>query len=320
MKVNRVSRILRIITALQSGKRYTADDLGNMLGISRRTVFRDLQDMKKAGVPCHYDTKIHHYSINPKLFMPPMNLSAQEALSLLLLVKAGCHIHLPFRNSTLRAALKIKANLPDKIKRYCSRALQNISVKADPPARVDLLNKIFVQLLKTILKKRVVNIRYYLPGQRKSTVTDLSPYCLRHSGHAWYVIGKSTHHKGVHTFKLNQIRELSVLDKYFIKDNEFDINDYLGRAWSVMPEHMLYHVKLRFLPEVAHSVAEAQWHSTQMVTFEDDGSAIVEFRVDGLNEITWWIFGYGNKVQVLAPRILRKKIVELAQSVLKNNE
>ena len=53
----------------------------------------------------------------------------------------------------------------------------------------------------------------------------------------------------------------------------------------MMPEGRLYNVKLRFLPEVAHGIAEVQWHSTQTVTFEDDGSAIVQFRVDGLNEI-----------------------------------
>jgi hypothetical protein len=37
----------------------------------------------------------------------------------------------------------------------------------------------------------------------------------------------------------------------------------------------LYNVKLTFLPEVAHDVAEVQWHSTQTVTFENGGSAIV---------------------------------------------
>ncbi len=86
------------------------------------------------------------------------------------------------------------------------------------------------------------------------------------------------------------------------------------------PEGRLYHVKLKFLPEVACSVSEVQWHSTQTVTFEDDGSAIVEFRVDGLNEITWWILSYGDQVQVLAPKILRQKIIEIAQNMVKQNK
>jgi len=86
----------------------------------------------------------------------------------------------------------------------------------------------------------------------------------------------------------------------------------------MVPEGRLYHVKLRFLPEVAYDVAEVQWHSTQTVTFDRDGSAIVEFRVDGLNEITWWILSYGDKVEVLAPRVLRQKVIEIALKVVKS--
>ncbi len=50
-----------------------------------------------------------------------------------------------------------------------------------------------------------------------------------------------------------------------------------------------------------------------------DGSAIIEFRVDGLNEITWWILGYGDRVKVLAPLALRQKIARMAQRIVDLN-
>ena len=96
--------------------------------------------------------------------------------------------------------------------------------------------------------------------------------------------------------------------------------DYLGRAWSMIPEGRIYNVKLRFLPKVANNVTEVQWHSTQKVSRNSDGSATVEFRVDGLGEITWWILGYGDQVQILAPRTLRNKVVETAKNMIKLNE
>ncbi len=116
-----------------------------MLGVGRRTVFRDLKDLQKAGVPCHYDKKSHCYVIDAKFFLPAPGLSTQEALGLLLLVyKAADHILVPFKNSALRAALKIENNLPSKIKRYCNTALRNISIKANPQEKMELLDKIFV--------------------------------------------------------------------------------------------------------------------------------------------------------------------------------
>ena len=46
--------------------------------------------------------------------------------------------------------------------------------------------------------------------------------------------------------------------------------------------------------------------------FENDGSAVLKFRVDGLDEITWWILSYGDKVEVLAPYTLRQRIAQIA--------
>ena len=321
MKTSRVSRLVQILTALQSGQRYAVDDLAKMSGYSRRTVYRDLEELQKAGLPCYYDKKDHCYTIDSEFFLRAPDLSTQEALSLFLLVyKARNYLHLPFRDAALRAALKIESNLPDEIRRYCNTALRNISIRTEPQVNIDLFDKLFAQLQDAIFKKRVVSIRYYLPREQKSIVTNLSPYHLMHKDHAWYVLGKSDLRKGVGTFKFSQIEELNVLDKCFIEDEEVDVSEYLGRAWSMTPEGRLYHVKLKFLPEVARSVSEVQWHSTQMVTFEDDGSAIVEFRVDGLSEITWWILSYGDQVQVLTPKILRQKIIKIAQNTVKRNE
>jgi predicted DNA-binding transcriptional regulator YafY len=56
------------------------------------------------------------------------------------------------------------------------------------------------------------------------------------------------------------------------------------------------------------------------VTRQDDGSAIVEFRVDGLNEITWWVLGYGDQVRVLAPKAMRERVLQIAQNMIEINQ
>ncbi len=321
MKTSRVSRVIQTLTALQSGQSYKAEDLARMSGTSRRMVFRDLNELRKVGVPCRFDNKTRCYVIDPEFFLPAPNLSEQEALSLFLLVyKARNHIHFPFRDLALRAALKIENNLPNEIKQYCSAALQNISIKADPQERLDLLDKTFARLLESILRKQIVNVCYYSPLERKNIVTDLSPYHLTYNDHTWYVLGKTSLHREVLALKLNQIKELNISDRCFIRDKEFNLSEHFGRAWSMIPEGRLYNVRLRFLPEAAHSVAKIQWHSTQKVSFLEDDSAIIEFRIDGLNEIVWWILSYGDQVQVLSPGVLRQKVIQIARHTVKQNE
>jgi len=321
MKTGRISRIVRIITALQSIQHYDIEELAKLSRTSRRTIYRDLKDLQKAGVPCRYDPQTRSYIIDKGFFLPAPDLSTMEALGLLLLVyKVGSHIGFPLRGSALSAALKIENNLSSEVKRFCRQALENITIKGGPQTGVGSLDELFMQLVEAISKKQVVKIRYCLSCEKKSSVFDLKPYHLFYNEHIWHVLGKLELCDSIRAFKLNRIRELHVLDKCFIEDKKFDIQEYLGRAWSMLPEGRLYHVRLKFSSEVVHDVAMVQWHSTQTVIFQDDGSAIIEFRVDGLGEITWWILRYGDQVQVLAPKILKRRIVEIAQNMAKQNE
>jgi proteasome accessory factor B len=311
---------VQILTTLQAGKSYAAGDLAKIFGLSRRTVFRDLKELQSIGIPYHYDATAGGYRMDPEFFLPPVDLSLREALSLLLLVhKARSQIQLPFKNSALLAALKIENNLPVKIRQYCNRALQNISTKANAQALTRLLDRMFVQLQNAISRKCKVGIRYHSLFEDRITDVTLSPYHLLYNRRAWYVVGFSSLHKGIRTFKFNRIKDLKLLDEYFIDGDDFDLYEYLGRAWSMIPEGRIYNIKLRFLPKVASNVSEVQWHNTQQVTRNRDGSATIEFRIDGLGEITWWILGYGNQVQVLAPKVLRNRIIEMAENIVEIN-
>jgi len=320
MSTSRIHRIIKILTGLQSARHYAVEDLAKLFRTSRRTVFRDLRDLQEAGIPCYYDPKTKSYTIDGKFFLPVLDLNARETLGLLLLVhKARNYIALPLERAALWAALKIENNLASKVKRFCAGVLEYITVKACPQATFGGLDKTFVQLLEAILKRRVVKIRYQSSNEQKDLAFDLRPCHLFHNEYAWYVLGESSLHNGIRAFKLNRIKDLLISDKFFASDKKFDIKEHLGRAWSMIPEGRLHHVKLRFSPEVAADVAEVQWHTTQTVFFEDDGSAIIEFRVDGLGEITWWILRYGDRVQVLAPEILRRQIIEMAQNIVRQN-
>ena len=321
MKSSKTSRVMQILTTLQAGKSCTVSGLSKMFGTSRRTIFRDLKELRTMGVPYRYDSKSGGYVIGPNFFMPPANLSLQEALSLLMLVhKARDQIQLPLKNSAILAALKIESNLPAEIRRYCNLALRNISAKAVTQAPANMLDKTFTNLQKAILNKRKVNFRYQSPLEGKTIDVELCPYHSFYNRQTWYVLGRSNIHKSVRAFELSRIKELKISNKHFLGGEDFDLHEYIGRAWSMIPEGRIYNIKLRFLPKVANHVTEVQWHSTQKVTHHSDGSATMEFRVDGLGEISWWILSYGDQVQVLAPKALRKKVLEKAKKIIKLNE
>ncbi len=83
MNVSRIYRLLRVVTLLQSGRGYTAGQLAEELQVSRRTVFRDLNALEMARIPYYFDHESQGFRISQHFFMPPVNLTLSEALTLL---------------------------------------------------------------------------------------------------------------------------------------------------------------------------------------------------------------------------------------------
>lgn len=322
MKLSRISRVVRLLTLLQARHIYTPDELAEIIGISRRTVFRDLNDLQALGIPFQFDRVAGGYRMDPEYFLPSVDLNIQEALSLLLLVhKARVHLPLPFKNSALLAGLKIENNLPGEIRKYCNATLDNISIRKDSHAPMDLLDNIFAVLQKAVRKRLTVKMQYDSIYDGGEISLHLSPYHLVYNNRAWYVVGYSEMHKEVRTFKLNRIKSLEALSRpgHRMGKVGFDLQEYIGKAWSMIPEGRIYRVELKFSRRVARNVAEVQWHTSQKMVFNDDGTLTVQFHVDGLGEIGWWILGYGDQVEVISPAKLRKKVSQTAEKMVAIN-
>lgn len=316
MKLSRLSRLIHLLTALQSGNCGDVGELIKALNISRRTFYRDLHVLREAGVPCRFDRAEGGYFIQPGFFMPPPQLTAREAFSLMLLVdEAKSRLTLPFVRYAARAMLKVQSNLPSQIRQYCHRALGKISMVTPRKTSEHKIDAIFDLLHGAILSNRVVRIYYRCSPKGNLVETTLSPYRLVYDGDDWHVIGKPGLRDGIVNLELSRIDKVDYLGKRFIEGNEFDLSEHLGQAWSLVPERKLYRVKLRFSPEVAQDITRMRWHSTQHVRFQEDGSAIVEFRVDGIDEITWWVIAFGDKVQVLTPEVLQQRVCAIAKKM-----
>jgi predicted DNA-binding transcriptional regulator YafY len=316
MKIPKAARMMKILTALGAGNNLTVDKLSELFSTTKRTIFRDLNELGKLGIPVHRNAKTDRYSIEPRFFAASLSLDSQEALALLMLAYNAKNLtNMELGNSALIAALNIENRLPGSTRRYCNSVLKRISIKAGPQALKDCSGEIFGAIQKAMWERRVVKMHYCSFGD--SAVTELSPYHLMYSSSEWHIFGNSSFHHGVRSFRLNHIKELKFSNKHFTDGEDFDVYKFIGGAWETKPEGKSYDIKLHFSSEIASSVAQVRWHSTQTVIFNEDGSVIMEFCVDGLNEILWWILSYGAEVHVLAPQVLRDKVSSVAQSIAK---
>lgn len=273
--------------------------------------------MRQAGVPFAFDQRAQRFTISGTYFLPPTNFSTEEALSLMALAgELGRSRGFPYYEAVFSAALKLEANLPPSIRQELGQLTQAIRVRLQQTTPLDGRASTYQQLLESITTRRVVHIEYDSLTEWESITTKLRPYQLLFSRRSWYVIGRSSLHREVRTFNLARITAIRQMKQRFVTPKSFSLDDYLGNAWQLIRSPGRdSHVTIRFKPLVARNVAEVLWHKTQRTKSLADGSLEFHVTVSGLNEIAWWVLGYGDQAEVIKPARLRRLIALRAQNM-----
>jgi proteasome accessory factor B len=317
MNLKRISRLLKLLQTLQAGNGKDADGLAAACGVSRRTFFRDLETLRAAGVPLEFDDEHNRYSIAGEFFLPPTNFTAEEALAVIVLTSKYAGVgRLPFLEPAQRAALKLESNLPGPLRDELRSVTRSIQINV--PQVNPLVNKqeCYQQLVDAIAGRHVVRINYQSLTEWETITTKLRPYQLLFSLRSWYVIGRSSLHKDTRTFNLSRITEAIPLKERYVIPKSFSLEKHLKNAWHLIPdEGPDQEVVVRFQPLVARNVAEVVWHKTQELLWREDGSLDFHARVSGLNEISWWILGYGDQAEVLQPLKLRRLVARRVENL-----
>ncbi len=317
MKDKRITRLVKLLQMLQDGRGQNSAGLATACGVGRRTIFRDLETLRAAGVPLEFDARAQRYSISRGSFGPPTDLTAEEALSIWALANsAGSQPQLPLYEAARTAMAKLERSLPAAVRQKFRKTARSIRLLPAKVASLAGKSAIYQSLIEAIEKRRTVEVEYASLTEWERITTKLRPYQLLFSQHSWYVVGRSSLHREIRNFNLARIEALKLLNERFSVPKSFDLEQRLGNAWNMIPEPgRESHVVVRFGSLVARNVAEVNWHKTQRTRVLPDGSMVYQVTVSGLTEIAWWILGYGDQAKVLRPAKLRRLIAQRARNM-----
>lgn len=308
-----LTKILNAINESHLG--ITAKTISEKTGLKLPTVYRTLDfleaqkfvHMLKAG------KEGKSYSRMPETYSPPIDLTLNEILAMMLIYSRMSDEKIPLLKDTYTAFLKLSDRVPPEMRAF----IRNPSIFSNIVPGPLTVSKSesdasFVETLMTAHRRRLaVRIRYdsFMEGCVIDTV--LRPYAMTFHRRAWYCVGYSSMHDMVRTFHSGRIHHISILeDNAFTIPYAWTLESQLGNAWSLIRGEKDYDITIRFKRMVAKNVADVNWHHTQEFTPQEDGSTVMNVTVSGLQEIHWWIFGYADQAEVVGPPELRKMIKE----------
>jgi predicted DNA-binding transcriptional regulator YafY len=212
------AHVLTVLELLQSGGTRTAAELAGRLGVDERTVRRYVDHLIDLDVPVEsVRGRYGGYRLAPGYRLPPLMLTDEEALAVLLGLVAGQRAGLMTATGTATetAAAKIRRVLPERLARRLEAVLGSLNFTAPPGGDAAAPQApVLLALADAVHHRRPVLIRYTAADGRRTERT-VHPYGLvSHSGR-WYVTGTDPQAGEDRTFRLDRIADARTLPGSF---------------------------------------------------------------------------------------------------------
>ncbi|MFC6687358.1 helix-turn-helix transcriptional regulator [Jhaorihella thermophila] len=211
--MRRADRLHEIIRLLRDGQVHRADGFARRLGVSVRTIYRDMERLARAGVPVEGARGVG-YRLARRVVLPPLTLTGQEVDALNL----GLAIVAEAPDPDLRAAAlslvdKLDAALP------AETIAEAEAWKAEPDPLADAARG-FSQLglLRSAIRGRQ---KLRLAGRAQGgAVADhrIRPLRLDSFGRAWILTAWCESHDRFEEFRLDQIERAAALPELFVDE------------------------------------------------------------------------------------------------------
>jgi predicted DNA-binding transcriptional regulator YafY len=315
----RLARVLQILGLIQSRGRWNAKAIASELECSERTVYRDMEVLEYAGIPWFFDEHDQCYRLRPEYRFAVPSLTPDEVLGQVVAAKLSDRVELGLNPGVRSTTQKLTHDLSLPLQQTLNDAQKLVEVLGMKLVDHSKHQQELKTIQQALLAGRQLSATYQSPYDSQPVKFRLHPYRLCLIKNAWYLIGRMESEDTPRTFRVARFKSLRLLNHACIRDENFQLDDYFGHAWSVFRGNERHAVRLRFLPPASRIVLETQWHHTQKSHSERDGSLVMTFEVDGLEEILNWILGWAGKVQVLAPDELKVRHWERLEEALDLN-
>ncbi|MCX7411252.1 MAG: WYL domain-containing protein [Planctomycetales bacterium] len=315
-QADRLARVLRVLELIQSRGRWTTKAIADEIECSERTVYRDLDVLKFAGIPYYREGDQQFVRVRSDFRFPVMTLTDDEVLGLSLAAAITKAPGLDVTAGAVPATRKLAAVSKEKTQELIDDAMRLVSVLDLKLVDHSRHHEAIRTIQLALLQGKQVSGLYESPYEPTPVRLKLHPYRLCLIKNAWYVIGTMADEKVPKTFRVARFKTLRMQTELATVPEDFDLRTYFGNAWAVFRGDQSYDIELKFKPTAAKVVTETIWHHTQKASTHKDGSLTLSFQVDGLNEILNWILSWAGQVRVQKPDELKALFVQTLEDAI----
>ena len=223
--MRRTDRLFELIQLLRDGRLHRGKDLAEKLGISVRTLYRDMETIIASGIPVEGERGLG-YMMTAPITLPPLNLTLTELEALhlgLSVVSKAADEELQKAAETLSA--KVDAVLPED--RSAPASGWGFAVYPFAEAARGFVH--MAPLRAAIRSRRKIDITYAAPGKPETT-RRVRPLQMEYWGRVWTLTGWCELRNDFRVFRVDRVQTLDISFDTFEEEPGKTLADYLDRV------------------------------------------------------------------------------------------
>jgi predicted DNA-binding transcriptional regulator YafY len=306
-----IERVLRLLALLPRRRSWTAAELAAELGVTDRSVRRDVERLRAVGYPVHATAGVGGgYQLGAGTRLPPLLLDDEEAIATAISLRmASGGTVAGVGEAALRALAKLDQVMPPRL-RAEARAVHGATDTLVGPG-VEIDPELLVTLARACRDAVRVRFRYAARDgdERERTV---EPVRMVATSRRWYLMAHDVDRDDWRTFRLDRMREVVATTWRFRPREHPDPVGFVQRAVAEAPYRYLARVRLHAPPERVRELVPPQ---VGRVEDAGDGWCVLVAGGDDLDRLAMHVARLGFDARVLEPPELRAAAARLAHRV-----
>ncbi|WP_190025689.1 helix-turn-helix transcriptional regulator [Streptomyces hiroshimensis] len=200
------ARLLRLLSLLQAHREWSGPDLADRLGVTARTVRRDVDRLRELGYPVHSTPgTAGGYRLGPGAQLPPLLLDDEEAVAVTVGLRTAAAGGVEgIEETSVRALAKLEQVLPERLRRRVS-ALNAFTVPMLSAQRGPTVDAAVLTELAAACRDGE-RLRFaYRDHNGDSTRRTVEPHRLVSAQRRWYLVAWDTDREDWRTFRVDRI-------------------------------------------------------------------------------------------------------------------
>lgn len=302
------SRLLTLLTLLQTRSQWSGDELVSRLEVTPRTLRRDIDRLRDLGYPVDsMPGRGGGYRLGRGGRLPPLVLDDEEAIAVAIgLSTAAGGTVAGISEASLRALVKLDHVLPWKLRHQVS-ALRDTTIPLHATGE-SVGGDELVTMARACEATEILRFDY-VDGRGKESHRRVEPHRLVPTGRRWYLVARDVDRDDWRSFRVDRITEPSSTGQTFVPQDPPDAAEFVSRSVGSAP----YRYRARVLVHAPADVVRARVPpTTGSVTPAGADRAELMTGADSLDSIAIHLGMLGQEFEILEPPGLADAVSRLA--------